>query len=126
MSCVNGGKDELSTTQALHTYYRVSAIDDVIVHGLEGTPYLDNLAGRETKPGEAGPVTFSCEVDRIYAGAGACPRPGAGLLVCVRCARAVDAQKQTHETCACSACLCVCVCSCKCVRGAGSHGRTIF
>lgn len=73
MTCVNGGSEDLSTTQALHTYYRVAAIERAVVRGLEGTPFLDNLAGRARNPGSAEAVTFAAEVDRIYAGAGAAP-----------------------------------------------------
>eukprot|EP00892_Ulva_mutabilis_P002247 jgi/Ulvmu1/12022/UM083_0035.1 len=70
LTVVNGGEEELHTTQALHTYYRVSSIDAVSLLGLEGTGYLDNLEGRQAKSGEAEAVAFAKEVDRIYTGTG--------------------------------------------------------
>lgn len=71
MTCINGGTDEIFTTQALHTYYRVSDISHVSVHGLEGTPFLDNLSERVMKPGTPEAITISEEVDRIYTNASA-------------------------------------------------------
>lgn len=65
-----GGSQDLQTTQALHTYYRVSAVGSVSVRGLQGTPYLNNLAGRSEAPGAAEAVTFAEEVDRIYINTG--------------------------------------------------------
>ncbi|WP_304545873.1 D-hexose-6-phosphate mutarotase [Sulfurimonas microaerophilic] len=53
-------------TQALHTYFNVSAIEDVRITGLEGKNYLDALTlQHHTQEGEIG---FSQEVDRVYQG----------------------------------------------------------
>jgi hypothetical protein len=62
------GDSEMSFTAALHTYFAVSSVDDVVVEGLSGVTYMDSLAdGAEVVQG--GPVVFDREVDRIYLGA---------------------------------------------------------
>lgn len=71
VTCKNNGSEVLPTTQALHTYFCVSDIASVSVVGLEGSPYLDNLAGRAEQPATGQPITVSEEVDRIYTKTGA-------------------------------------------------------
>ena len=51
-------------TQALHTYFAVSHIDDVEISGLENKPYLDALTYKNEV--QNGAITFSKEVDRVY------------------------------------------------------------
>jgi glucose-6-phosphate 1-epimerase len=60
--------DDVTFEEALHTYLRVSDIGRVQVRGLEHAPYLDRLGGPDPVPGEAGPVRFAGETDRIYLG----------------------------------------------------------
>ena len=60
--------DDVTFEEALHTYLRVSDIGRVQVRGLERAPYLDRLGGPDPVPGEAGPVRFTGETDRIYLG----------------------------------------------------------
>lgn len=50
---------------ALHTYFAVSDVRQVGIHGLGGLPYLDKVDGGQRKQ-QAGPVTIAGEVDRIY------------------------------------------------------------
>ena len=52
--------------EALHTYLRVRDIEAVEIGGLEGTSFLDRLTTPEASPGQAGPVRFTGETDRIY------------------------------------------------------------
>jgi glucose-6-phosphate 1-epimerase len=54
-----------SITQALHTYFKVGHIDQVSVLGLEGLEYIDK-ADNAVHRYQAGAVTISGEVDRIY------------------------------------------------------------
>lgn len=49
---------------ALHTYFKVSDVRKVKIIGLEGTRYLDKVAGGEKN--QKGPVTINSEIDRIY------------------------------------------------------------
>ena len=51
-------------TQALHTYFDISHIDDVEISGLENKPYLDALTYKNEV--QRGVITFSKEVDRVY------------------------------------------------------------
>ena len=53
-------------TQALHTYFSVSHIDDIEISGLENKPYLDALTWK--KEVQNGVITFNQEVDRVYQG----------------------------------------------------------
>jgi glucose-6-phosphate 1-epimerase len=61
----NQSAQDVVIGQALHTYFEVSDVRQVQVLGLEGLPYLDNLADRVRKLQE-GAVGFTEEVDRIY------------------------------------------------------------
>lgn len=62
----NTGTEPMPFTCALHTYYRVSAIEAVTVEGLQGVEYLDSLQGRARKTEDSSAITFGGEVDRIY------------------------------------------------------------
>ena len=55
---------DFEVTSALHTYFGISDIDNVIVKGL-GDTYQDRLSV-ENKPTINGQLTFNQEVDRIY------------------------------------------------------------
>ena len=61
----NTGAHGFAITQALHSYFAVGAIDQVLIEGLEGTSYLDKLQGFARQQ-HRGAVTFGGEVDRIY------------------------------------------------------------
>jgi len=51
-------------TQALHTYFAISHIDDVEINGLEDKPYLDALTSKDEV--QDGVIIFNQEVDRVY------------------------------------------------------------
>jgi glucose-6-phosphate 1-epimerase len=61
----NNGSEQVTIGQALHTYFRVGDVNNVLVHGLEDTVYLDKLEAFKRKQ-QIGPITISEEVDRIY------------------------------------------------------------
>lgn len=61
----NNDSAPVTISQALHTYFRVGDVSDVLVHGLEDTDYLDKLEGFKRKQ-QIGPVSINEEVDRIY------------------------------------------------------------
>ena len=63
----NTGNENVTISQALHSYFQVGDISKVKVLGLDGTDYLDKVddAARKT---QVGPVTIDGEVDRIYTG----------------------------------------------------------
>ncbi len=52
-------------TQALHTYFKVGHIGQVIISGLEGTEYVDKTDNGRVKT-QTGAMVIDKEVDRIY------------------------------------------------------------
>jgi len=65
----NVGGASTTFEEALHSYYSVSDVRQVRVHGLEGIGYLDTTASEARRAGESGPITISAETDRAYTGA---------------------------------------------------------
>lgn len=63
----NLGERSFSITQALHTYFKIGDISKVRVSGLDKRLYLDKVDEGMEKI-QAGDVTVSDEVDRIYTG----------------------------------------------------------
>mgnify|MGYP001825831498 CR=1 FL=1 len=63
----NTGDENITISQALHTYFYVGDIARVQVLGLDGTEYLDKVDGFAQKT-QSGVVTIGGEVDRIYKG----------------------------------------------------------
>jgi D-hexose-6-phosphate mutarotase len=53
---------------ALHTYFAVSDVRQVRLHGLEGVAFVDKTAAMARKPGESGPIAITAETDRVYLG----------------------------------------------------------
>ena len=67
LTVTNQSKDEiLNFENCLHTYFEVSDIAAVSVHGLKGSKYLDKVENfaEKTETNEA--IRVSSEVDRIY------------------------------------------------------------
>lgn len=61
----NLGARPLALTQALHTYFAISAIDNVHVMGFENSRYIDTLDDWREQH-QHGAIQFSGETDRIY------------------------------------------------------------
>ena len=61
----NIGIEALTISQALHTYFAVSDVRQIAIHGLDGCRYLDKVDGGKRKS-QSGAVTFTEETDRIY------------------------------------------------------------
>jgi hypothetical protein len=59
------GSEKMPFTAALHTYFKISAIGNVSVTGLDGITYTDSLQGGQSVQ-QSGDVIFNQEVDRIY------------------------------------------------------------
>jgi len=59
----NTGDEAFTITDALHTYYKVSQVTDIAIHGLGGCRFV-SLHGEESI--QHGPLTISCEVDRVF------------------------------------------------------------
>ncbi len=54
--------------EALHSYFAVSDVRQIRIHGLEGVGYVDKTAAMARKPGESGPIAIAAETDRVYPG----------------------------------------------------------
>lgn len=62
----NAGTEEVTFSQALHSYFSVSDVHQVSIEGLDGLCYLDTLESWDTPKVQAGGITFAGETDRIY------------------------------------------------------------
>lgn len=61
----NTGKEFFTITQALHTYFKVSDVSNVLIKGLDGKPYIDKLDSLSVKQ-QTDDISVSQEIDRIY------------------------------------------------------------
>lgn len=64
----NLGSTTFTFGAALHTYFAVSEVRHIRVHGLEGTDYIDKAAGGVRRREGREPIVFRGEVDRAYVG----------------------------------------------------------
>lgn len=62
----NAGPEDVTLSQALHSYFAVSNIKQVTIEGLDGVSYLNTLESWETQNVQVGDITFTGETDRIY------------------------------------------------------------
>ena len=69
LKTTNNGDQDFQMSEALHTYFSVSKIEQVSIAGLDGVTYTDALD--KTEKLQQGDVTFSEETDRIYHTTGA-------------------------------------------------------
>lgn len=67
----NRGAESFDFTAALHTYLRVSDIEDVKISGLRGLGYRDAAAGNQLRQERGDVVMIRGEVDRVYRDASA-------------------------------------------------------
>lgn len=67
LTATNTGSAPASFESALHTYFVISGIKQVQVHGLENADYLDTVGGhRQDLTQNDQPIHFDAETDRIY------------------------------------------------------------
>jgi len=65
LTTVNTGKKALAITQAMHTYFNVADISQVVVQGMDKVSYLDKLDGYKLKT-QLDEIIIDREVDRVY------------------------------------------------------------
>ncbi len=63
LSARNLGEEAWTCTAALHSYFSVSDVTQIAIHGLDGCDYVE-AGGGPTR--QQGPVTINREVDRVY------------------------------------------------------------
>jgi glucose-6-phosphate 1-epimerase len=66
LDVTNQGKESLVFEEALHTYFAVSHIRDVALHGLEGTTYIDKTDGFRRKVQSDEPIRIGKETDQVH------------------------------------------------------------
>ncbi|MCP4209846.1 MAG: D-hexose-6-phosphate mutarotase [Halieaceae bacterium] len=64
---INTEENDLTLTQALHTYFKVGDIGEIAVEGLDGCAYIDKMDDSKEKK-QQGTVTISEQTERIYTG----------------------------------------------------------
>ena len=62
----NTGAADLTYEDALHTYFAVSDVATIAIHGLERTQFLNKVDGMKTMTAGNEPITIAGEIDRIY------------------------------------------------------------
>lgn len=66
LSVENTGDEAFSFTGALHTYLRVSEVEEIALEGLYGFNYRDTAAGNVVRRESGERIMVDAEVDRIY------------------------------------------------------------
>jgi D-hexose-6-phosphate mutarotase len=61
----NTGNETFTLGEALHSYFNVSNVTQISIHGLENSQYIDTVAQLEGEP-ETGPIQINAETDRVY------------------------------------------------------------
>ena len=61
----NGSNETLSFSQALHSYFAISDVENIQIENLEGVTFIDTLDNWQEKVEES-PVRIAGETDRIY------------------------------------------------------------
>ena len=64
LQTINLDTKVFKVTQAFHTYFNISNIDDVKISGLDKKPYLNALTNRMQN--QVGDIKFKAEVDCVY------------------------------------------------------------
>jgi glucose-6-phosphate 1-epimerase len=62
----NRARRRIIFEEALHTYFAICDIRDVVISGLAGTTYIDKTDAARRKPQTAELVTITAETDRVY------------------------------------------------------------
>lgn len=65
LATTNHGSQPFMIGEALHTYFQISDIQDIVITGLEGAEYEDKVLGYDRYT-QQGLVKFDGEFDRIY------------------------------------------------------------
>lgn len=66
LTMTNTGDTPFHCTSALHSYFHISDVGNVTIHGLDGCRYIDTVNNAMAEKTQEGPVVIDAEVDRIY------------------------------------------------------------
>ena len=93
LQTVNTGKEAITITQALHTYFSIADIQQVQLEGLDGVQYLDMVNGANKTEVQLDGVNVNQEVDRIYTDA-----PNYAILIDTKSQREVTIKTSGSKT----------------------------
>ncbi len=62
----NLGSAPLRLTQALHTYFGVSAVTDVVIDGFDGCPFVNTVGGANAPGLQKGSIKIAEETDAVF------------------------------------------------------------
>jgi D-hexose-6-phosphate mutarotase len=62
----NLGDSPLVVTQALHTYFNVSNVADIVIDGFDGCPFVDTVGGANAPGLQQGPIRIAAETDAVF------------------------------------------------------------
>ncbi|MBI1173750.1 MAG: D-hexose-6-phosphate mutarotase [Sideroxydans sp.] len=62
----NSGAQSFTLGEALHTYFHISDVARMTIHGLEGCDYMDKAGGASELRTQQGGIVITSEVDRVY------------------------------------------------------------
>lgn len=62
----NLGSAPLRITQALHTYFSVSAVTDIVIDGFDGCPFVNTVGGANAPGLQKGPIRIAEETDTVF------------------------------------------------------------
>jgi len=65
LTTANKSDHEITITEGLHTYFQISDISDIRIHGLEGSDYID-LVNQNESHKQLGAIKFDGELGRIF------------------------------------------------------------
>lgn len=65
MTMQNNSHSELPFSSALHSYFTISDVDNIVVKGLDQTAYFDKVKSFETGT-QQGDILIDREIDRVY------------------------------------------------------------
>ncbi|HEX8311504.1 MAG TPA: D-hexose-6-phosphate mutarotase [Chthoniobacteraceae bacterium] len=66
LEVTNTGSSSFTFEDALHTYFTVSDVHQVEIHGLEGAEYIDKTDEQKRKRHADDPIRFTSETDRVF------------------------------------------------------------
>lgn len=61
----NHSPQPITLGEALHTYFTVGDVREILIHGLDRGDYIDKVDGGQRKQ-QTGPIAIAGEVDRVY------------------------------------------------------------
>jgi D-hexose-6-phosphate mutarotase len=62
----NTGAKPIMLTQALHTYFSVSSVSNIVIDGFDGCPFVNTVGGANAPGLQKGPIRIASETDSVF------------------------------------------------------------